>query len=147
MPASSGRGPAGRRYSLSRESQRSRRSAPGRGFAEAAQARFYHRRWAGRLSRRSILKARTWDPLQGYGPDATYNADVYIFALVIAVEHANYEPLDASGLVFWVLSRNELVAVDHASLSLATVRRLAGEPINYGRLDAAIRMVLDSSAE
>ncbi|WP_103888729.1 hypothetical protein [Actinacidiphila yanglinensis] len=87
----------------------------------------------------SGLRARTWTPDHGYAPTASYNADVYVFAVETAREPALYDPLDTSQWEFYVLPRPALVELAAGSLGLNTVRRAAGPPVPFAGLGNHIR--------
>lgn len=86
------------------------------------------------------LNGRTWDAVAGYALAATYNADVYVFALLTGRDHASYDPLDVAQWSFWVLPRSILEATGQRSVSLARVESLAGSSIPYGQLAEAVRV-------
>jgi hypothetical protein len=65
------------------------------------------------------LNGRTWDAVAGYSSTASYNADVYVFALVTARDHASYDPLNSAQWSFWVLPRPAVEATGQRSLSLS----------------------------
>ncbi|MEV0846284.1 hypothetical protein AB0J21_10475 [Streptomyces sp. NPDC049954] len=89
----------------------------------------------------SGLRARTWSPLTGYSSTVSYNADVYVFAVQTAVEHAAYDPLDTAQWDFYVLPRRELERRGVGSLGLKAVREAAGEPVSYSGLGIRIQEV------
>ncbi|MFF4093154.1 hypothetical protein ACFYYY_04690 [Streptomyces sp. NPDC001834] len=82
----------------------------------------------------SRLRGRTWTPEGGGAAEQSYNADVYVFALHTARTHAAYDPLDIGQWRFHVASRALVEDTGQASLGLASVRRLCGEPVGYGGL-------------
>lgn len=84
------------------------------------------------------LNSRTWSDGVGPAASATYNADVYVFALVIAQDHASYDPLDVTQWSFWVLPRQVVEATGQKSLALSRVSALAGAPVAYGELAGAV---------
>lgn len=86
------------------------------------------------------LNGRTWDAVTGYSPAASYNADVYVFAVVTARDHESYDPLDLTQWSFWVLPRSTLEATGQRSLSLARVEAMAGSQVLYGELAEAVRV-------
>ncbi|WP_331744630.1 hypothetical protein [Kitasatospora sp. NBC_01300] len=86
----------------------------------------------------SRLRGRTWTPEDGDAAEQSYNADVYVFALHTALTHADYDPLDIGQWRFHVASRALVEATGQASLGLASVRRLCGEPVDYEGLAARI---------
>ncbi|WP_052391627.1 hypothetical protein [Streptomyces sp. NRRL B-24484] len=82
----------------------------------------------------SRLRGRTWTPEAGTSPDQSYNADVYVFALHTARTHADYDPLDIGQWHFHVAPCTAVKATGQASLGLAAVRRMCGEPVVYENL-------------
>lgn len=86
----------------------------------------------------SRLRGRTWTPEGGSAEKQSYNADVYVFALHAARTHADYDPLEIRQWGFHVVSRTLVEATGQASLGLAAVRRLCGEPVDYEELAARI---------
>src|SRR3954454_5128490 len=80
------------------------------------------------------LNGRTWSPEQGYSGAASYNADVYVFAVLTATEHATYDALDLDQWSFWVLPRQVIEQLGQKSIGLARVQALAGPPITYVEL-------------
>ena len=90
------------------------------------------------------LNGRTWDAAAGYAALATYNADVYVFALVTARDHAAYDPLDPAQWTFWVLSRGIVEATGQRSMALSRVEELAVAPVTYDGLGAAVHALAES---
>lgn len=91
-----------------------------------------------KLSRISFsgLRGRTWDRY-GVAPEATYNADVYVFCVQSATSHDNYDPLDVEQWQFYVLSRQVIEATGYHSIGLPAIQALtAATP--YAQLGAAI---------
>jgi hypothetical protein len=89
------------------------------------------------------FKARTWSPETGTALETTYNAEVYVFALLTAERHDEYDALDTSTWRFWVIPHFVLAGTGQASLSLGGVRRLAGPHLNYDQLAAAVRAAVE----
>ncbi|MFF6954929.1 hypothetical protein [Streptomyces sp. NPDC008317] len=87
----------------------------------------------------SGLRARAWTPERGYAPTASYNADVYVFAIETTREPALYDPLDTSQWEFYVLPRAALEKLTVDSLGLNTVRKAAGPPVAFADLGNRIR--------
>lgn len=85
------------------------------------------------------LNGRTWDAVAGFAAAASYNADVYVFAVVTARDHASYDPLNSAQWSFWVLPRAAVAATGQRSLALTRVEAMAGAPIQYCRLAEAVR--------
>lgn len=85
------------------------------------------------------LNGRTWDVTAGYADSATYNADVYVFALVTARDHASYDPLNLRQWTYWVLPRRSVEETGQKSLALSRVEALAGAPVSHDGLIEAVR--------
>lgn len=88
------------------------------------------------------LRARTWTPAAGYSAAATYNADVYVFALLKATKHDQYDALDTTGWRFWVIGVDRIRATQQASLSLSRVKQLGGESVSYRDLHRSVHACL-----
>ena len=89
------------------------------------------------------LNGRTWDAVAGYSSSATYNADVYVFALVSARDHASYNALDPAQWMFWVLPCRTVEETGQKSLALSRVKSPARAPVSYGGLAEAVRVAAD----
>jgi hypothetical protein len=89
------------------------------------------------------LNGRTWDSAAGYAASATYNADVYVFALVTARDHASYDPLDLAQWRYWVLPRQIVEGTGQKSLTLPRVESLAREPVSHDGLSQAVRLAAE----
>ncbi len=72
------------------------------------------------------LKARTWSAEEGYSLAESYNADVYVFAVHTATDHASYDALDVDQWSFWVLPRSVVEVTGQRSLGLAGTSGGAG---------------------
>ncbi|MGY1988044.1 hypothetical protein ACI792_17640 [Blastococcus sp. SYSU DS0669] len=84
------------------------------------------------------LNGRTWDETAGYATSATYNADVYVFALVTTRDHASYDPLDLAQWTYWVLPRRTVEETGQKSLALSRVEALAGKAVSHNGLAEAV---------
>ena len=87
------------------------------------------------------LHARTWTPESGYAESASFNADVYVFAVLTATEHDRYDALDVGQWSFWVLPRSAVAATGQRSLGLPRVQSLAGDAVPYSELADRVRLV------
>ncbi len=85
------------------------------------------------------LKGRELLADNSYAEEATYNADVYVFAIQTAMTHDAYDPLDVSQWEFHVVSCIALEATGRASIGLATLVSLSGGPVDYPDLASAVR--------
>ena len=86
----------------------------------------------------SGLTSRTWSPETYYEAERDLHADVYVFAVVRARTHADYDALNTASWDFWVLPRSEVEELRTRSVSLATVRARAGDAIAWGDLRAGV---------
>lgn len=86
------------------------------------------------------LNGRTWDAVAGYSSAASYNADVYVFAVVTARDHGSYDPLDVAQWSFWVLPKATVEATGLRSLGLSRIEALAGASIPYEELARTVRL-------
>lgn len=93
-----------------------------------------------RLSRISFgsMKGRTWSPEAGESPEATLNADVYVFAIHTATRHEDYDVLDLGQWEFYVAGRTAIEATGYSSIGMPTLRTLTEGPVPYGELGDAI---------
>ncbi|MFB7930826.1 hypothetical protein ACFC4C_17140 [Streptomyces sp. NPDC056039] len=85
------------------------------------------------------LRARTWSPDRGYSEAKSYNADVYVFAVQTAREHAVFNPLDTAQWEFYVLPHPVVASLGTDSASLKAVRTAAGPPVPFPALGDCIR--------
>ena len=93
------------------------------------------------------LRAQSWNPRDGYSGGASYNADVYVFAVLTATEHVGYDALDTGQWCFWVLQAGTVRQTNQASIGLARVVKLAGAAVPYADLAVAIRRALDGEPD
>lgn len=107
-----------------------------------------------RLSRITFggLNARTWTSKDGYSQAGSYNADVYVFAVLTATDHETYDALDVDQWSFWVLPRSVVEGRGQQSMGLSSVEALAGSPVSYAELAERVRAAAvvdrgDASAE
>lgn len=106
--------------------------------------------WAQRrLSRISFgsMKGRTWTPEGGESPEATLNADVYVFAIQTATRHDDYDALDVGQWDFYVVGRRAIESTGYGSIGLPTLRTLTDGAVDYAHLGAAIRTVAGKSGD
>lgn len=86
-----------------------------------------------------VAPAYGWDPTTGTWSEAqSFNADVYVFCLHTATSHDAYDPLDTSQWRFYVASRQAVEERTTRQMGLATLSRIAGDPVLYGELGSAI---------
>lgn len=100
----------------------------------------YVQAWAQRRPSRIVfsgLTARTWTPQDGASPTATFNADVYVFAVQTAKTQDEYDPFDVGQWSFYALGRRVVQQLGYRSLSLSTLRRVT-TAVSYVHLANAI---------
>ena len=85
------------------------------------------------------LKARRWTAREGYSTAGSYNADVYVFAVQTAKDHAGYDALDLAQWSFWVLPRAVVEETGQRSMQLPTVESLGGPAVTYAELADRVR--------
>lgn len=73
-----------------------------------------------------------------YVDEATYNADIYVLAAHLAVDHDAYRQLDVSQWAFAVVTRTSLVNTGYKSISWGTAQRIAHSTVDFAGLAAAI---------
>lgn len=95
----------------------------------------------------SGLSSRTWSPETHYGPQRELHADIYVFAVVRARTHEEYNALDTAGWDFWVLPRSALQGLGMRSIGLTTVKRLAGDPVSFDELRARVESTVEAPSE
>jgi hypothetical protein len=89
-----------------------------------------------------ISLTRAWDKEQGaYGHDSRRQANVYVFALLDHHDKQTIDPLDVSQWCFFVVSSSTLDAhvSGQRSISLARLKRLAGDRVTFNGLREAVR--------
>ncbi|MDQ7827006.1 MAG: hypothetical protein RDV48_29690 [Candidatus Eremiobacteraeota bacterium] len=82
----------------------------------------------------SRLKARSWNPIDGYDKEKSYRAHVYIFCVQTAKTHEEYNPLDLSQWEFRVVSMKALEKLDFKSLSYSSLCKLCPEKVSFNEL-------------
>jgi hypothetical protein len=92
------------------------------------------------------LHAKTWTAQDGYSPAKSYNADVYVFAVLTTTDHATYDALDIDQWSFWVLPRSAVESTGQRSMGLSRVKELAGPPVPYGQLAARVAQAAEQDA-
>jgi hypothetical protein len=97
-----------------------------------------------KLSRISFKMARRrgWDPeTNKTASERQRHADIYVFALIAHRDKATIDPLDLSQWQFWALPCRVLEESrpNQKSLSLTTLRKLAGESVGFANLAPAFR--------
>ena len=93
------------------------------------------------------LSGRAWNEETGvYGEARSYRADVYVFAVQTAREHAAFDPLDISQWAFWVAPRAAVEGLGFRSLSLATVQTICPGSFSFDDLGPAVERAAGRSA-
>lgn len=85
------------------------------------------------------LTGRTWTPETGTASAATYNADLYVFALQTAKSHEEYDVFDVDQWRFYVVPRQMLEQLGSRSIGLSALERLDIGPVTWSELADTIR--------
>lgn len=86
-----------------------------------------------------VAPAYGWDSTSGtWSESQSLNAHVYVFCLHTATSHDAYDPLDTSQWKFYVAGRLAVEDRKTRQMGLATLSKVAGDPVAYGELGAAI---------
>ncbi|MGF9757636.1 hypothetical protein AAII07_20800 [Microvirga sp. 0TCS3.31] len=86
-----------------------------------------------------VAPAYGWEASTGaWSGQQSLNAHVYVFCLHTATSHDTYDPLDTSQWKFYIASRTAVEERTTRQMGLATLRKVAGDPVTYGELGAAI---------
>lgn len=88
----------------------------------------------------SIRRSRAWDSETGeMKPEATHQAEVYVFALLAHLEKSSLNPLDVGQWVFFVVPAGALHARTRSqhSITLKSLERLA-QRVTFGELNEAL---------
>jgi hypothetical protein len=91
-----------------------------------------------------VPKRRGWDATTNQMESvARRHADVYVFALLTHTDKASLNPLDLNQWRFWAVNTPTLDARTRSqhSITLASLRKLAGEPTGFGDLALAVEKV------
>lgn len=109
----------------------------------------YLQAWAQtKLSRPTfrVSAAYGWDPeTAAWSTAQAFNADAYVFCLHTATTHEEYDPLDVTQWKFYVAGQETVAARAGASMGLATLSRIAGDPVPFSGLGDAIASAGKSS--
>jgi hypothetical protein len=81
-----------------------------------------------------------WDPERGEDvmPE-NGRADVWVFALHTCREHSLYDPLDEKQWAFWTAPHWTIARCGQSSGGLAFLNKVAGQPVEFGRLASAVK--------
>lgn len=86
-----------------------------------------------------VSPAFGWDATTGSWSELqSFNADVYVFCLHTAKSHDAYDPLDTSQWKFYVASRSAVEERTARQMGLATLAKIAGDPVSYSELGTKI---------
>lgn len=95
-----------------------------------------------------VAVAYGWDAsIGGWTKEQVFHADVYVFCLQTAASHQEYDPLDVAQWQFYVAPRSVVGARVGARMGLATLTRVAGEPILYDDLRSTIQAAATDSSD
>jgi hypothetical protein len=102
----------------------------------------YLQSWAQKAPSKLVfsgLKARSWDASTGYCPEATFRADVYVFAVHTCTDPSVYDPLDLTAWEFWVLQATVIRRLNQKTLTHSRLKALASGPVAWSGLADSIR--------
>lgn len=86
-----------------------------------------------------VAPASAWDAAIGKrSPARQYHADVFVFCLQTAKTHDEYDPLDTGQWQFYVAGRAAIERRPVESMGLAALASVAGDPVPFGSLRAAV---------
>jgi hypothetical protein len=71
---------------------------------------------------------------------------VYVFCLQTAVTHEAYDPLDVRQWQFYVAPRATLESRGYRSIGLSSLRRIAGDALQYSGLKSAVSEAAEGQA-
>ena len=89
-----------------------------------------------------VPKTHAWDTASNrHSEDAHRQADVYVFALLAHQDQRSIDPLDVSQWDFFVVPTVQLDNRTRSqdSITLSSLRALAGEPVRYSDLRHAVQ--------
>jgi hypothetical protein len=95
----------------------------------------------------SGLTARTWKEDGSYSVEREIRADVHVFAVHACTDPNDYRPLDVAQWDFYVLSADVVRNYAGRSMSFATLRRYAPEPVPWGNLAEGVRQAAEASSK
>jgi hypothetical protein len=88
--------------------------------------------------------ARTWTAKDGYSTAGSYNADVSVFAVLTATDHASYDALNLHQWSFRVVPRSVVEGTGQRSMQLSRVEALAGPAVTYAELADRVRQAAEA---
>lgn len=93
-----------------------------------------------------VPAAYGWDTATGaWSKEQGFNAHAYVFCLHTARTHDEYDPLSVFQWHFYVAGRQAIENLAGASMGLATLERVAGDPVPYSGLRVAIAAAAETS--
>lgn len=105
--------------------------------------------WAQRklsTPRFQVSAAYGWDAATGaWSKEQGFQADAYVFCLHMARSHDEYDPLSVSQWQFYVADRQVIENLAGASIGLATLAGVVGDPVPYSGLRVAIAAAAETS--
>lgn len=116
---------------------------PGGGWVEVKSAAYLQAWPQDNLSKIQFggLRSRVWTEDSGLSAEITFNADVYVFAVLDGKTHDDYNALDTGLWRFWALHSKIIRGAAQNSMNLASVERLGATPVGFSDLRDAILQV------
>lgn len=90
------------------------------------------------------LRSRAWTSEGGRASNASYKADVYVFAWQTTIDPELYDPLDIDAWSFHVLARSRLEQLGVGSIALSRLARMS-DPVDFDGLRTAIHGIVSPS--
>lgn len=93
-----------------------------------------------------VRKRLGWDPdTNVMDTEARWHADVYVFALLAHQDKASIDPLNLAQWQFWAVVTKDLDRRSRSqhSITLKSLHELAGDPVDFGGLLAAVEQAVD----
>ena len=97
-----------------------------------------------------VPKRLGWDPDTGQTETKPQrHADVYVFALLAHQDKATIDPLNLAQWQFWVVPTQELESRTRSqhSITLLSLRKLSGDPVDFMSLRGAVKQTADRRRE
>jgi len=92
------------------------------------------------------LKGRRWDPMKGYAPEATLNADFYVFCIQTEQDAARWDALDLEQWRFVLLTREQVGELGGKSVSLPRLLRASTGLLTAAQFRSAAKDTLAAVA-
>jgi hypothetical protein len=95
-----------------------------------------------------VSKRLGWDPKTNITEKvARRHSDIYVFALLAQTDKSAVDPLNLAQWKFWAVPTRDLDARSRSqqSITLASLRKLAGDPVAFSELRGAVQRACSAS--